>query len=78
MTDDRSIQMPAAVTAAPQDIAAPRIAMACSSMRLSGRPAISPARMPSGYDAADIRVLDWIVAHRRQPRALKALAKLAA
>jgi hypothetical protein len=74
MTDDRSTQASVAVKAS-------MVAFTCSSILVPSRhPAAVPPTVCTlpGYDAADIRVLDWIVAHRRQPRGLKALAKLAA
>jgi hypothetical protein len=36
------------------------------------------ARLPAGYDRTDMRVLEWIAAHRRSRRAHAKMAHLAA
>jgi hypothetical protein len=66
MTDPRSTDMPAAAPDAPAGIAALVARIAASPIRPSAQGAASGAAWaPSGYDDADIRILDWIASHRR-------------
>jgi hypothetical protein len=73
MTDDRSTQ--ASAVAPDAAFAAVMAAIACSSILVPARNSTTP-QMPSGYDATDIRILDWIVSHRRRPQAPARLARL--
>jgi hypothetical protein len=65
MTDPRSTDTPAAAPDASAGIAA-LVARIAASPILSAQGAASCASWaPSGYDATDIRILDWIASHRR-------------
>jgi hypothetical protein len=61
MIQDRSIAAQIAVV----DAAAPRA---------DDSPALQVARLPAGYDRTDLKMLEWIAAHRRARAAMPGLA----
>jgi hypothetical protein len=66
MTDPRSTDTPAAAPDAPAGIAALVARIAASPILLSAPCTASCASWaPPGYEAADIRILEWIASHRR-------------
>jgi hypothetical protein len=72
MTDPRSTDTPAVAPDAPAGIAALVARIAASPIRPS---AAQTAWAPPGYEAADIRILEWIASHRRgRPARLADLA----
>ena len=78
MADARSTDTPAAAPDAPAGMAALVGRIAASPILGAQGAASGAAWAPPGYDAADIRILEWIASHRRGRHARARMADLAA